>query len=359
MILNFNLKLFIALWACTLAQPLFSQFNVEISFKHLNMAYTPLTQGDTILGGDNDPWGFNFAIEVIPLNPPVVISGFEDRLYDELWITSSGGIGLGHFCPENRREIFMDLAAGLPLDDYCSALVDPINSDQSFVILYQDEEFIRVEYQNVALLAEFLWGSGFLESRFNFQIEYRLSDSRVRYYYGPSTITAEGAEIIADEFLHTYFGFEESIYNEQGQWEDTGDLNFLVLVGLAESPSFFIPQSADSWPPIISLVNFPPEGTVYEFNLELGTSIVNVEQPGFKWEIYPNPVSETINFKLYNHINFGSYFNVHIYDLSGKLIYSNTVYDSKQLGVGFLNPGTYMIEVASDYFNEVKIFTKK
>lgn len=358
MIPTFNFKLLIVLWACMSAYPLLSQLDVDISFKHYEMAFPSLTEGDTILGGDNEPWGFDFAIEVIPLNSPVIISGFEDRLFDEIWITSSGGIGFRHFSQEDRREIFMVLSAGLPLEDYCSALVDPLNSDQSYVILHQDEEFVRIEYQNVALLWEYIFGSGFLESRFNFQMEYRRSDSRVRFFYGPSSISDEGVELIADEFLHTYFGFEESSVDDQGEWEDFIDVNFLVLVGHAESPSFFSPQSPDSWPPIISLINFPLEGTVYEFNLDLGTPVIDFDSPGSKWDIYPNPVIHDINFDLDEDIT-SSDFNVNIYDLSGKLIYSETKNDANHLWVGFLNPGTYMIEIVSNNFRGVRMFFKK
>lgn len=343
-----------------IGHPAYSQLDgVEISFTQYQENYHPLTYGDTIFGLDEEKWGENsYETKTIDLNPEVIIPGFEDRPFDELIIVSSGGSGMINFNEDSNVQTLLALAPGSPLYSYSSPLLDQFENDQGYVIYQRDSGFIRVEYQNVALAEELYLGFLGLVSRFNFQIEYRESDARVRFIYGPSSISSEAAEFIKEEYLLTYFGFEEYILDLNGQWDDFIDVNSMALYGLAEDPSIFIPQSADFWPPGFSLVNFPIEGNVYEFNLSPPSNTKNLAE-GKNWVIYPNPARDYLHIYMDSAPNFDLSYEVKIFNTKGELQTKNEIFGSGKVDIRSLEAGTYMVQLSSNGKHLLKKMVKQ
>jgi hypothetical protein len=61
-----------------------------------------------------------------------------------------------------------------------------------------------------------------------------------------------------------------------------------------------------------------------------------------KLSVYPNPVRDIIHFKSQENI-----LKVEVYDISGRILSSNTVHDNK-LNLGSLGTGNYILKVYTE-----------
>lgn len=327
---------------------MFCQINLDLSFSHYQENYQPLTHGDTIYGLDNEEWGSLNPTEwrIIPLDPIENVPGMEDWSFDELIIVPTGVSGLFSFNEELMQEVAMVFSAASTFN-YCSPLIDEDNSDQAFIIFQRDEEFIRIDYQNLAHLKEY--NSLFLRliSRFNFQVEYRLSDSRVRFIYGPSNVTTDLQEYFQEEYCFTYFGYELSEYFDEDDI-DWVDVEIIGLLGLAEDPSISRSSSVDLWPPQISLVNFPPDGTVYEFFTSPSTSSTDIAVGDINLKVFPNPTVDLLYIELDETLSIDNEYQIEIYNVAGELKLEREMTTSDKIDLTSLASGTYILRISSE-----------
>lgn len=330
--------------------PLFCQLNLDLSFSHYQGNYQPLTHGDTIFGLDNEEWGSfdSLAIErrIVSLDPLETVPGMEEWSFDELIIIQSGGSGLVSYNEESMQEVIMVFSAATAFY-YCSPLIDEDNSDQAYIIFQRDEEFIRIDFQNLAHREEYFLGSGRLISRFNFQVEYRLSDSRVRFIYGPSNVSDDLRDYFQEEYCLTYFGFELGEYFDEDDF-DVLDVEYIGLFGLAEDPSITRSLPGDLIPPQISLVNFPPDGTVYEFFTNPSTSTTDIGVGDIKIKVFPNPTVDFLYIDLDGNLSNDNGYQIEIYNSRGELKLERELMTSGKIDLTSLSSGTYILRISSE-----------
>jgi len=71
-----------------------------------------------------------------------------------------------------------------------------------------------------------------------------------------------------------------------------------------------------------------------------------------KLNVYPNPVNSILNIALNDNLNTTNC-KIFIYDMNGKIIHEQQVFqNNEKIDVSNYNPGTYIIEIKSDLYNE-------
>lgn len=336
--------------------PLVAQLNFEISFDIYEEEYTPLSGGDTLFGTNGEIWSGLGQFKEIFLQNEISIPGLENVEFSTLIVESRGLSYMAHFHTEEMIETMFYLSPLLL--NYCSPLNDELHLDQGYIIYQEKDGLITLEYNNVASREELNIGFGILFSRFNFQLEYRVSDSRVRYLYGSSSITPDMQDYIREEYALSVLAFEQWILEDENQdlW-DILDLNYLVLFGLGEDPMISRPQTLETLP-TFSLVSVPPEGTVYEFNISPSSFTSEIDPSEFNWKIWPNPANDFVNLSIESLPDGFTEMDLQLYNSKGKFLKSKTIQDSYTLDVKSYTPGVYFITLRSGDFQQTKRWVK-
>jgi hypothetical protein len=87
-------------------------------------------------------------------------------------------------------------------------------------------------------------------------------------------------------------------------------------------------------------------GEVEDYTIQIaatpnaGASVEPVEQTGFEFEVYPNPVSEVLHISMDNRPDA---YEVFIQDMNGRLVMQST--DVDRLDVSQLQRGVYMVRI--------------
>ncbi len=335
---------------------LISQINFEFSFEKYEEEYKHLSEGDTLFGLNDEVWNNDSELQSIQLNPGISIPSFEGIVFTHLNITPYGVSYMAHFDEETMVEtIFFIVPLWL---EYISPLNHGLNSDQGYVIYKEEDGVIKVEYRNVASEEELFIGDGELNSRFNYQFEYRISDSRVRYLIGKSSITPDMKYFIRDNSAFSLIGIEQWLLEDesQGLWENI-DFEFLYLYGDGDDPMLLRPQSIDHHINF-SLVSVPPEGTVYEFNISPSSFTSEIDPSEFNWKVWPNPANDFVNLSIESLPDGFTEMDLELYNSKGKLLKSKTIQDSYTLDVKSYTPGVYFITLRSGDFQQTKRWVK-
>lgn len=344
-----------------LTTQVFSQIEIDFSFIQYQEDYQPLTSGDTIWGMNNEKFGLATVdfLREFRLNPPLVVKGAEDWVFDEIRSVITGATGFVSFENQTLLENILFLSPA-STRSYISPLIDLENEDQGFIIFKRTDDFIIIDFQNLAHSEELSIGTGNLISRFNFQIEYRIADSRTRYIYGPSIISPELRQQLGVDYIFTFFGFELSQYDEFGDWDDLYDVEIIHLIGLPEEPSSTRISSIDFWIPQISLIGFPSESTVYEFNILPPSSNNELVLLEDKIKFYPNPTTDYLMVDPIKEDLFDRddvYFK--IFSIDGKLLLNHQLNQTSQIDLRSLNSGSYLLKITSDKFHAYGRIIKK
>ena len=347
-----------------LSNQVFCQIELDFSFIQYQEEYQPLTSGDTIWGMNNEKFGLDVtAIDnferIIPLPEPLIINQLEEWVFDYLIFAVSGGNGIASFNEDLNQENILVLSPATTFN-YMSPLNDPENTDQGYIIYSLDEDYLRIDFQNLAHSEELHLGDGRLISRFNFQVEYRIADSRTRYIYGPSIISTELRQHLGSIYIFSFFAVELSQYDEFGEWDNYYDGEMLLLIGLPDEPMQTRISDVNFWDPQISLIDFPSESTVYEFNILPPSSNNELVLLEDKIKFYPNPTTDFLMVDPIKEDLFDRddvYFK--IFSIDGKLLLNHHLNQTSQIDLRSLNSGSYLLKITSDKFNAYGRIIKK
>ncbi|MFM9984505.1 MAG: T9SS type A sorting domain-containing protein [Flavobacteriales bacterium] len=301
------------------------------SLSVLNESYNELSESASAV--DNEVWDDPYVI--LPLD-------FEFQLMDEVMseilIAGPGG-QVVNYLMQDSVHFLAPYLADLMDAGYDSTSISPI--------LYKTEgnpgsRIFKLEYRNTGFYNEWAESETF-DNRVSFQLWLYEGTNVIEYRFGENAVTQStlvhfvGAPLIG-------IGSKADVIGNGG-WE-----NFWLLHGDPLAPQIFNLQNPFETPPLLD--SEPPAGTVYRFSPLFAGIKDSASEPVVQF--YPTLVQNQITITL-NDDNT----SVHILDMSGKLILSQTIQrGSNLIDLSSLPGGQYILQIKGDKSDVIQRITK-
>lgn len=326
----------------------------EAAFTQYEEEYDSLENGIT-LTSTTAAWGqrnWNFS-----LDSSIVFPGLEDRPFHHLVVATNGHIALWHFLNEEKIELGLYM---IPiLRNLVSPLQDYRNEDQGSILYYSEDNYIKVEYRNVAFAHEKILLNGRILSRVNFTIEIDPDNDRIRYHFGPSDLATSTQHHFLDRGTVLGLGFEV--------WENMGipqnpnfqriENSWIHLEGTPEDIETFSYRDKNKPLPDSSFLAFPPEGTVYEFGLSSMPTSVRENTTELSIELMPNPGVDQVHMVINGGDLTGA--ELFVFDIAGNLLHSQSGSASNVINTAKWPSGLYFIHLDRPGGREIVKWVKK
>jgi len=309
-----------------------------VDFSQYTEEYKELEEA-SLLTSANQAWGERQWI--LQLEPTIYFPGTEDRPFNQFGVSTLGQIALWHNTSHDNIELDLYL---VPFAlNVVSPLQDHLNEDQGEILYMMEDDFIKVEFRNVALAVEKVIGNGNLTSRVNYSVEIDPANDRVRLHYGPSQISSSLQSHISINGILVGVAFEA--------WQNTGQQFFRIenlwhyLKGSAEDFDLGMHEVLIPASPLPAFFSFPPEGTVYEFSFsELPTSITEpiMDQP---FVIFPNPGTDQFQLELQEWGWTNA--DIEVLDMMGRIVLKTKVNGDKLINSSAWSSGIYTVRISS------------
>ncbi|TVQ42436.1 MAG: T9SS C-terminal target domain-containing protein [Saprospirales bacterium] len=307
-----------------------------VDFSQYTEEYKELEEA-SLLTSANQAWGEMQWI--MQLEPTIYFPGTEDRPFNQLGVSTLGQIALWHNTSPDNIELDLYLVPfGL---NVVSPLQDYMNDDQGTILYMMGEDFIKVEFRNVALAVENILNSGRLLSRINYTVEIDLVNDRVRFLYGPSEISSALQSHFSNSGIIVGLAFE--VWQAAGQQFSRTENFWKHLKGSAEDFEVAKYQELVPSTPDPAFLSFPPEGTVYEFSFSMSPTSVQDYNEKISFRIYPNPGSD----KLFIDLSASELINpeIEIFDILGLSVYHSAAADKTQIDTSDWSAGIYYVRI--------------
>nr|MBS0037404.1 T9SS type A sorting domain-containing protein [Saprospiraceae bacterium] len=338
------------LFTCSLGGQI---IQTESEFTHYEEEYFPL-ENATTLTSTTDAWGqrkWSFT-----LDSNIIFPGLEDRPFHFLVVATNGHIALWHFLNEEKIELGLYM---IPiLRSFVSPLKDYRNEDQGAILYYSEDNYIKVEYRNVAFALENILLSGRLLSRVNYTIEIDPDNDRIRYHFGPSDINTSTQYHFLESGTVLGLGFEvwENFGSTQQSNFQRVENYWKYLEGSPDDFKTLAYRDINKPLPDSSYFDFPPEGTVYEFRLSSLPTSVRESPSELSIELSPNPGVDQFHLQINSRDWRGgelSVFNTH-----GQLVLTQSAAASNVINTAKWPSGLYFIHLDCPGNSEVLKWVK-
>ena len=318
----------------------------EVSFSQFMEEYSELEEA-TLLTSDQEAWGV--LQWIMNLEHSIQLPGIEERPFNQLGISTIGQVVLWH--NNSPDEVELDLYL-VPFGfNVVSPLQDTVNQDQGYIFYYMEDDYIVVEFRNVALTVEKEIDNGNLLSRINYKVEINPANNSVRFHYGSSTISTALESYIFDNATTVGVGLET--WEKTGQQFNRAENFWNFLNGSPHDFTLDVHDVLIPSRPEHSFTAFPLNGTVYEFKFSSKPTSAEDLNQEHSFRVFPNPGNDRLYIDLSEPELLNS--NLEIFDVLGRSIYQSAAMDKIHIDTSNWSAGMYFVRVgASDKVRTVK-----
>ncbi|GEM_PF-1264288 len=364
---NFTLLAFLIFW-CNFSFAQFPEVATEVTFTQDSKEYVPLEEYIDLV---EDEYSWFGKRPILDLDNPFQFPGNRIYTLDEIEISLIGFL-------EFRIPVdtaldgytFFDFETLAPGMEVQNPRVSPLHEDNGYVLFYQSEDSVVIEFRNVANFFEVDPFSEDFGSRFNLQVIYFLNEPCFEFHYGPSTISED-----AEEYYYYFRKFRVGFFFGYDKWGFDGQSSVFLynkdhfrLSGDPKSPELLTispdeaPGGTGPFSSTTGLDSFPPEGTVYRFCFDQTTSTEEIAELSGDLTLYPNPTTDMVYFSLPEEdANRMGDLNVQVIDLSGNVVIESEFGTDLHggLNVEMLPAGIYFVRLTGENLSKTVKMVKK
>ena len=311
----------------------------EVSFSQYFEEYSEIGEA-TLLTSETQAWGERQWIRQI--EPSLQFQGTEERPFNQMGIVTLGQVALWHNNSPDNVELDLYL---VPFAlNVVSPLQDHLNEDQGAILYFMEEDYIKVEFRNVALAVEKVLSSGSLTSRINYTVEIDPANDRVRFHYGPSQISSALQSHISENGILVGIAFEA--WEKLGQQFNRIENSWKYLKGSPDE--FNVASHQDLVPsnPQPGFTSFPPNGTVYEFEFSSMSTSVDDLMADKTFRLFPNPGNDQLHIDISE--SGWSKPDIEVFDVFGLNIYKSVAHHNGLIFTSDWPAGIYFVRISAD-----------
>lgn len=333
------------LFSICLAPLLLGAQEIVFSGEKYEKDYEPLQQGQVLTDTSNYWEGFSEFYE--PSTPVSFFSGavsFSEVDIDEFGVFLYGeqpaDFTIIPLFVGNQEFSIWEITAHPPGDSLAEiGRITVQETDTSFTLEYNKVAFVLSNFEFDSLV--------FLDAHFTYQLQLDYKNDKIRYHFGEIVLGSEG-EAQMEEFsilsaMLAAFEFTE------GELQ----LPFIFADKDPNRPEFVVGDGDFEELPPYNIKDFPKEGTVYEFSMDVVTTSTEEAESPKGLTVYPNPGRDQL---MITHPS--NSFDYEIRDVFGRLMQEGKASQRARVTTADWPVGVYFISAGQDASLSTKTWIK-